>query len=66
MPTQNLLRLLLLMTDVDSDSFVQIWMLKFGHKGIKLNFCLDIERKVWSKLKLRRDFEAEVWSLFCC
>ena len=49
------------MTDVDSDSFVQIWMLKFGHKGIKLNFCLDIEHKVWSKLKLRRDFEAEVW-----
>ena len=33
---------------------------------IKLNFCSDFEHKVWSRLKLRRDFEAEFWSVFCC
>ena len=33
---------------------------------IKLNFCSDFEHKVWSRLKLRRDFEAEVWSVFYC
>ena len=32
---------------------------------IKLNFCSDFEHKVWSRLKLRRDFEAEFWSVFC-
>ena len=33
---------------------------------IKLNFCSDFEHKVWSRLKFRRDFEAEFWSVFCC
>ena len=31
---------------------------------IKLNFCSDFEHKVWSRLKLRQDFEAEFWSVF--
>ena len=50
------------------DNLMQIWKLKFGHKG---NFCSDFELKVpgsvnISKLKFRRDFKAEVWSVFFC
>ena len=36
---------------------------------IKPNICSDFEHKVWFeilKLKLRRDFEAEILSVFCC
>ena len=48
---------------VDS-SLVQIWK-------VKLSFCSDFEDKVSRfgqdfKLMFRQDFEAEVWSLFCC
>ena len=34
---------------------------------IKLNFCSDFEHfsQDCLKLKFRRDFEAEVWSVFC-
>ena len=57
--------------DVDTEkhvnkSLVQIWKLKFGHK-VKFLF------RIWAqglvkilKLKFRRDFEAEIWSVFCC
>ena len=48
------------------DSLVQIWKLKFGHKATLL-------LRLWAqglvkilKLKFRQDFEAEVWSVFCC
>ena len=48
------------------NSLVQIWRLKFGHKA---NFLFGL----WAqglvkilKLKFRRDFEAEVWLVFCC
>ena len=57
--------------DVDDEnrvgnSLLQIWKLRFGHKA-KLLFRLSAQRLVRSlKLKLRRDFEAEVWSVFCC
>ena len=42
-----------------------VWC-RFGSLVIKSNFCPDFEHKVWSRLKLRRDFEAEFWSVFCC
>ena len=57
--------------DVDDEngvgnSLLQIWKLRFGHKS-KLLFRLSAQGLVRSlKLKLRRDFEAEVWSEFCC
>ena len=38
---------------------------RFCH-DFMLNYCSDFENKVWSRLKLRRDFEAEFWSVFCC
>ena len=44
------------------DSLVQIWKLTFGHK---IKFLSRLWHKIM-KLKLRRDFEAEVWSVFCC
>ena len=46
------------------DSFMQIWKLKFGHKA-KILFRAQGLVKIL-KLKFRRDFEAEVWSVFCC
>ena len=54
--------------DVDDDnrvgiSLLQIWKLRFAHKA-KLLFRLWAQSLV--KLKFRRDFEAEVWSVFCC
>ena len=57
--------------DVDAkkcvdDSLVQIWKLKFGHK-IKFLSRLSAQGLIKIlKLKLRRDFEAEVKSVFCC
>ena len=48
------------------NSFLQIWKLRFGHKA-KLLFRLSAQGLVRTlKLKFRRDFEAEVWSVFCC
>ena len=48
------------------NSLLQIWKLRFGHKA-KLLFRLSAQGLVRSlKLKFRRDFEAEVWSVFCC
>ena len=48
------------------NSLLQIWMLRFGHKA-KLLFRLSAQGLVRSlKLKFRRDFKAEVWSVFCC
>ena len=51
MPTQNLLKLVIV-ADVDNeksfdDSCMQIWKLKFGHEAI---FCSDFEHKVWLKV----------------
>ena len=57
--------------DVDDEncvgnSLLQIWKLIFGHKA-KLLFRLSAQGLIRSlKLKFRRDFEAEVWSVFCC
>ena len=54
--------------DVDrvGNSLLQIWKLRLGHKA-KLLFRLSAQGLVRSlKLKFRRDFEAEVWSVFCC
>ena len=56
--------------DVDDEdhvgnSLLQLWKLRFGHKAKLLI-------RLWAKglikilkLKFRRDFEAEVWSVFC-
>ena len=52
--------------DCIGNSLLQIWELRFGHKA-KLLFRLSAQGLVRSlKLKFRRDFEAEVWSVFCC
>ena len=52
--------------DSDEDrvgkSLLQIWKLRLV---IKHYFCSDFEHKIL-KLKFRQDFEAEVWSVFCC
>ena len=66
-------KLVEVVSDVDVDdedrvgnSLLQIWKLRFGHKA-KLLFRLSAQGLVRSlKLKFRRDFEAEVWSVFCC
>ena len=48
------------------NNLLQIWKLRFGHKA-KLLFRLSAQGLVRSlKLKFRQDFEAEVWSVFCC
>ena len=48
------------------NSLFQIWKLRFGHRA-KLLFSLSAQGLVRSlKLKFWRDFEAEVWSVFCC
>ena len=58
-------------SDVDDEnrfgnSLLWIWKLRFGHKP-KLLFRLSAHGLVRSlKLKFGRDFEAEVWSVFCC
>ena len=59
MPTQNLLRLLLLLTDTSDEdrvdfSLLQIWKLSLV---IKLNFCSDFEH-------FGQDFEVEVQAQF--
>ena len=63
---KNLKLDVLTVADVDDEdrvgnSWLHIWNLRFGHKA-----------KLWAhglvkilKLKFRRDFEAEVWSVFC-
>ena len=57
--------------DVDDEdrvanSLLQIWKLRFGLKA-KLLFRLSAQGLVRSlKLKFGRDFETEVWSVFCC
>ena len=51
--------------DRAGNSLLQIWKLRFGQKA-KLLFRLSAQGLVRSlKLKFRRDFEAEVWSVFC-
>ena len=53
--------------DVDrfGSSLLQFWKLRFGHKA-KLLFRLSAQGFVRSlKLKFRRDFETEVWPVFC-
>ena len=52
--------------DPVGNSLLQIWKVRFGHKA-KLLFGLSALGLVRSlKLKFRQDFEAEVWSVFCC
>ena len=46
--------------------FVANWKLSFGQKA-KLLFRLSAQGLVRSlRLNFRRDFEAKVWSVFCC
>ena len=53
-------------SDEDHVAFVADLEASFGHKA-KLLFRLSAQGLVRSlKLKFRRDFEAEVWSVFCC
>ena len=48
------------------NGFVADLVLRFGHKA-KLLFRLSAQGLVRSlKLKFRRDFETQVWSVFCC
>ena len=45
---------------------LHIWKLRFGHKA-KLLLRLSAQGLVRSLTsKFRRDFETEVWSVFCC
>ena len=47
------------------NSLLKIWKLRYGYKA-KLLFRLSAQGLVRSlKLKFRRDFEAEVWSVIC-
>ena len=55
--------------DVDAEkcvgnSLVQIWKLKFGHK-VKKKFQ-TLSKMFGQDFEFRRDFEAKVWSFFCC
>ena len=68
MPTQNLLRLLLLLMIVMRIVLARVCC-RFGSPGlvITLNFCSDFEHFCQDfEVEVRRDFEAEVWSVFCC
>ena len=48
------------------NSLLQICKLRFGHKA-ELLFRLSAQGLIRSlKLNFSRDFEAEVWSVFCC
>ena len=47
------------------NSLLQIWKLRFGHKAKLFRLWAQGSVKIL-KLKFRRDFEAEVWSVFCC
>ena len=57
--------------DVDDEncvgnSLLQIWKLRFGPKG-KLLFRISAQGLFKSlRLEFRQDFEAEIWSVFCC
>ena len=46
------------------NSLFQIWKLRFGQKSLTFVPTLSILVKILN-LKFRRDFEAEVWSIFC-
>jgi hypothetical protein len=47
------------------NSLWQIWKLMFGHIiSFKSQTFVQTFRSL--KLNFRRDFEAEVWSVFCC
>ena len=69
----NLVKLVKIVTVVDVDdedcvgnSLLQIWKLRNGHNA-HLFFRLLAQGLVKIlKLKFRRDFEAEVRSVFCC
>ena len=39
-------------------------LLRFGHKALTFETLNTLVQAL--KLKFRRDFEAEVWSVFCC
>ena len=45
------------------NSLLQIWKLRFGHKALTFETLNTLVKIL--KLKFRRDFEAEVWSVFC-
>ena len=49
------------------NSLVQIWKVKFGHKVFVQTLRTRFQGLVKIlRLIFRQDFEAEVWSLFCC
>ena len=49
---------------VVGNSLLQNWKPRFV---ITLNFCSDFEHFCQDfEVEVRRDFEAEVWSVFCC
>ena len=51
-------------TVADVDDVLQIWKLRFGHKA-KILFRLIAPSLIKIlKLRFRRDFEAEIWSVF--
>ena len=68
MPSQNLLRLLLLLMLVMRIVLATVCC-RSGRPGlvISLNFCSDFEHFCQDfEVEVRRDFEAEVRSVFCC
>ena len=49
------------------NSLVQIWKVNFGHKVFVPTLSTRFQGLVKIlMLMFRQDFEAEVWSLFCC
>ena len=65
-------KLIEMVTEVDvdaekcvDDSLVQIWKLRFGHKN-KFLFILRSQGFEVLRSRFWRDFEAGVWSVFCC
>ena len=65
MPTQNLLRLLLLLMLVMRNGLLQIWKLRLIKK---LNFCSDLEHKFGQdfEVEVEARIEAGVWLVFFC
>ena len=45
------------------NSLLQIWKLRFGHKASVQTLSTLVKIL---KLMFRQNFEAEVWSVFCC
>ena len=45
------------------NSLLQIWKLRFGHKALLFQTLSPLVKIL--KLKFKRDFEAEVWAVFC-